>query len=83
MFSSATQAWEAGRSYSAVELNILVALDKKKPSMKGRTLFPSDPSTKPAVILVLCAPDQAQAALDAGADYAGGKEIFEPVRLAF
>ncbi|CDZ96806.1 50S ribosomal protein L1 [Phaffia rhodozyma] len=70
------KSWEVGRPWSGIDVQLSVELDKKKPSMRGRLNFPRDPSTKPPVLLMFCEPHQVQEALDAGATYAGGVELF-------
>lgn len=50
--------------------------------MRGRTLFPKDPSTKPSIIYVYCESAKVKEALAAGATQAGGEELLDKVCVA-
>lgn len=76
------QAWEVGRLNASVDLSLVILPDKKKPSMRGQIVFPRNPSSKPSSLLVFCGENEVQQALAAGADLAGGPELFEQVSLA-
>ncbi|KAL7417549.1 ribosomal protein L1-like protein [Mrakia frigida] len=74
------RAWQVGHPSMGISIMFLVELDKKRPSMRGRTLFPRSTALKEETILVFCTEEQVEEALDAGATYAGGPELFADVK---